>query len=924
MRVLVLCAILVVTSADRPSNGYGAPPKPPSNGYGAPSAPSNGYGAPPSNSYGPPRNGYGVDPLAALAENIPGGGIPGEDYPVLAFVPDTGFDCNAQNVPGYYADTDPEAGCQVFHICQDRPNGRRQQDSFLCPNGTIFNQQYLVCDWWFNFDCADAESFYSVNELIGVVPYGYGQSNGNGNNGYGSNGNGNGNNGYGSNGNGKGNNGYGSNGNGNGNNGYGSNGNGSGNNGYGSNGNGKRNNGYGSNGSRNGKKNGNGKRNGNGNGYGSNGNGNGTKNGNGYGVDPLAALAENIPGGGIPGEDYPVLASVPDTGFDCNAQNVPGYYADTDPEAGCQVFHICQNRPSGRRQQDSFLCPNGTIFNQQYLVCDWWFNFDCADAEDFYSVNELIGVQPYGYGKSNGNANNGYGSNGNGNGNNGYGSNGNGNGNGRRNNGYGSNGGRNGKKNGNGKRNGNANGNGYGANGNGAAVSPNDIYDPLAVLAKNIPGGGVPGVDYPVLSSVPDTGFDCNAQNVPGYYADTDPEAGCQVFHICQNRPSGRRQQDSFLCPNGTIFNQKYLVCDWWFNFDCADAESFYSVNELIGVVPYGYGKSNGNGNNGYGSNGNGNGNNGYGSNGNGNGNNGNGRRNNGYGSNGRRNGKKNGNGKRNGNANGNGYGANGNGAANGNGKRNGNGNGNGYGANGNGAANGYGVDPLAALAENIPGGGIPGEDYPVLAFVPDTGFDCNAQNVPGYYADTDPEAGCQVFHICQDRPNGRRQQDSFLCPNGTIFNQQYLVCDWWFNFDCADAEDFYSVNELIGVQPYGYGKSNGNGNGNNGYGSNGNKNGNNGYGSNGNGNGNNGYGSNGNGNGNNGYGSNGNGNGNNGYGSNGNGKNGNGKRNNGYGSNGGRNGKKNGNGKRNGNGNGNGYGANGNGAPSSAYGAPF
>ncbi|XP_064082666.1 pro-resilin-like [Macrobrachium nipponense] len=217
MKVLLLSALLAIAIADKlPPSTYGAPNGGFTNGFGgsngAPNgngfggngngfgsngngfgngAPSNGY-APPSNSYGPPRNGYGVDPaIAALAENIPGGGVPGEDYPILASVPDTGFDCNAQNVPGYYADTDAEAGCQVFHICQDRPNGRRQQDSFLCPNGTIFNQQYLVCDWWFNFDCADAESFYSVNELIGVVPnagYGYGP-NGNGN-GNGRNGNG--------------------------------------------------------------------------------------------------------------------------------------------------------------------------------------------------------------------------------------------------------------------------------------------------------------------------------------------------------------------------------------------------------------------------------------------------------------------------------------------------------------------------------------------------------------------------------------------------------------------------------------------------------------------------------------------------------------------------------------------------------------
>ncbi|XP_066950729.1 pro-resilin-like [Macrobrachium rosenbergii] len=249
MKAFVVCALLSLVAADRrPSNGYGAPPAPPSNGYGAPPAPpsngygappSNGYGPPPSNAYGPPRNSYGVDPLAALAENIPGGGVPGQDYPILASVPDTGFSCDAQNVPGYYADTDRQAGCQVFHICQDRPNGRRQQDSFLCPNGTIFNQQYLVCDWWFNFDCADAEDFYSVNEQIGVVaydPYGRsrnGNGNGNGNNGYGSNGNGNGNNGYGSNGNGNGNNGYGSNGNGNGRRNGNNNGNGSNGNGYG-------------------------------------------------------------------------------------------------------------------------------------------------------------------------------------------------------------------------------------------------------------------------------------------------------------------------------------------------------------------------------------------------------------------------------------------------------------------------------------------------------------------------------------------------------------------------------------------------------------------------------------------------------------------------------------------------------------------
>ena len=56
-----------------------------------------------------------------------------------------------------------------------------------------------------------------------------------------------------------------------------------------------------------------------------------------------------------------------------------------------------------------------------------------------------------------------------------------------------------------------------------------------------------------------------------------------------------------------------------------------------------------------------------------------------------------------------------------------------------------------------------------------------------GYYAD--PEALCQVFHICSDDGQGGMAKYSFLCPNGTIFNQGYFICDWWFNVDCSEAE---------------------------------------------------------------------------------------------------------------------------------------
>ncbi|XP_042222246.1 uncharacterized protein LOC121866545, partial [Homarus americanus] len=88
---------------------------------------------------------------------------------------------------------------------------------------------------------------------------------------------------------------------------------------------------------------------------------------------------------GTPGQDYLLLASVPFTGFVCDS--LPGYYADTDPSARCQVFHICQH--GGR--MDSFLCPNGTVFNQEYFVCYWWFNFDCSSAPRYYGLNADIG-----------------------------------------------------------------------------------------------------------------------------------------------------------------------------------------------------------------------------------------------------------------------------------------------------------------------------------------------------------------------------------------------------------------------------------------------------------------------------------------------------------------------------------------------------
>merc|ERR1712083_362635 len=106
-------------------------------------------------------------------------------------------------------------------------------------------------------------------------------------------------------------------------------------------------------------------------------------------ADPLAMLQGAIPG--VPGEDYPIYAEVPETASACDGQVDGGYYADG--EAECQVFHICTADGAGGLAKYSFLCPNGTIFNQNYFICDWWFNFDCAQAEDLYSLNDDIAAE---------------------------------------------------------------------------------------------------------------------------------------------------------------------------------------------------------------------------------------------------------------------------------------------------------------------------------------------------------------------------------------------------------------------------------------------------------------------------------------------------------------------------------------------------
>ena len=112
-------------------------------------------------------------------------------------------------------------------------------------------------------------------------------------------------------------------------------------------------------------------------------------------------------------------------------------------------------------------------------------------------------------------------------------------------------------------------------------MTESQVADPLSGLRSAVPGE--PGVDYPILSSVQETSFSCSGLVHGGYYADPDQE--CQAYHVCLRGPTFLFPV-SFLCPNGTLFNQRLFVCDWWFNVDCEESAGLYrAVEEVFGEV---------------------------------------------------------------------------------------------------------------------------------------------------------------------------------------------------------------------------------------------------------------------------------------------------------------------------------------------------
>ncbi|TRY62608.1 hypothetical protein TCAL_03993 [Tigriopus californicus] len=99
--------------------------------------------------------------------------LPADAETLLAQPLSLGFSCEAREY-GYYADV--SNNCQIFHIClpiEDDAGSviETAQWSFICGNGTIFDQQTLTCNYELDaVPCDAAESLYNTVEFGKLVP----------------------------------------------------------------------------------------------------------------------------------------------------------------------------------------------------------------------------------------------------------------------------------------------------------------------------------------------------------------------------------------------------------------------------------------------------------------------------------------------------------------------------------------------------------------------------------------------------------------------------------------------------------------------------------------------------------------------------------------------------------------------------------
>jgi len=100
---------------------------------------------------------------------------------------------------------------------------------------------------------------------------------------------------------------------------------------------------------------------------------------------------------GLPSDSSSIRENIIDD-FSCEARPY-GYYADVANE--CQIFHICYPVTYADGEEElfkwSFICPNGTIFDQSSLVCSFPLDaLPCEEAPNFFegpdSINSRFGL----------------------------------------------------------------------------------------------------------------------------------------------------------------------------------------------------------------------------------------------------------------------------------------------------------------------------------------------------------------------------------------------------------------------------------------------------------------------------------------------------------------------------------------------------
>ncbi|XP_077286602.1 uncharacterized protein LOC143911553 [Arctopsyche grandis] len=105
------------------------------------------------------------------------------------------------------------------------------------------------------------------------------------------------------------------------------------------------------------------------------------------------------------------------------------------------------------------------------------------------------------------------------------------------------------------------------------------MYYLFGVCLLGIAAARQPDAPHHSADQLPDTEFSCRDKVLGGYYA--DPDAQCQMFHVCVKVAGVGIQDFRFLCPNGTAFDQEAQICAGWADVACEPSALYYSSDNF-------------------------------------------------------------------------------------------------------------------------------------------------------------------------------------------------------------------------------------------------------------------------------------------------------------------------------------------------------